>query len=343
MKRRERAAALGREARLYVLLAAGLTIVLATTIGARTLEDWVTVFAVNLGIFVGIGGALGLCFGVVLPRIGLDVDELLGVRAIVVRMVGMAVSILGGAYVVLRLVAEVMPDALRFFPYSTVVTVAVPITVAIVVVGSVVDRWRDRAADAERERMRSELAAIHARINPHFLFNSLNTIAALIPVDAPRAEEAVLELSGLLRHTLEGSKKLWVPLSAELEATERYLSFEALRYGDRLVSTFEVDDRSRTVPVPPLILQPLVENAIKHGVRGRGRVAIRVSGHGPLRIEVEDDGDGTTDAPGTKTAHADLERRLRLVYDGRASFDVDRGGALGGYRVRLSLPTEREA
>ena len=324
---------------MYTLLAAGLTVVMIGFVGVPDAPVLVAFFFVNLLISFAIGTSLWVIYAVVLPRLGIDADRGSGVVRMLVHGVAIAAAIFGGVFAALGVVGVVHPDLLSHFPHDAVVRVAIPVTIAIVAVGEAVNRWRRRAAEAERERLKSELAAIHARINPHFLFNSLNTIAALVHEDADRAEAAVLELSSLFRHTLEGSKQLWVPLSAEVEAARSYLAFEQLRFGDRLRTTFEVEGED-DVNVPPLVLQPLVENAVKHGIRRRdgGQVCVRVrSTDAAIALEVEDDGDGDSGEEGTATGEADLRRRLELVYEGRAGFEVG-DGELGGYRVRLTLP-----
>ncbi|MEQ8278155.1 MAG: histidine kinase [Deltaproteobacteria bacterium] len=327
-----------KEVALYLALAAGLTIVLSSFLGVDSTRAWLEVFAVNVVISVAIGLSLTVSYAL-LARVGVTVDQ--GWLGLVGHTVAISAGILAGTSLALFVVGLVAPSVLKAFPYSAVVQVALPVTVTIVFVTSALDRWRRRTADAERARLESELAAIHARINPHFLFNSLNTIAALIPEDAARAEDAVVELSGLLRHTLDGSKHRWVPLAQEIEATRRYLAFEGLRYGERLRVELDVAEGLEAVPVPPLVLQPLAENAVKHGVGRRegGRVSVSVRAAGELvELSVEDDGDGTSGDDGTKTAHRDLAKRLDILYGGAARVDVDRDGALGGFRVRLRLP-----
>ncbi len=330
-----------REALLYLALSAGLTLLLAGFLGAREPIDWFAVFFVNVLISIGIGGGLTVCYAA-LARVGLTTGRDFRPLAIVGHTIAISASIAFGAFVALTVAGFVWPRAAAWFPFRDVVQVALPVTVTIVFVTTVLDRWRQRTADAEQARLESELAAIHARINPHFLFNSLNTIAALIPEDAARAEDAVLELSSLLRHTLDGAQQRFVPLGREIAATRSYLAFEGLRFGDKLVVTFEVDDGVEDVRVPPLVLQPLAENAVKHGIarRGGGRVAITVHARDALTLTIEDDGDGTTDAEGTKTAHRDLAKRLDILYGDAARFTVDREGALGGFRVTLEVPRE---
>ncbi len=327
------------EGLLYLGLAAGLTFLLASFLGVRSASDGLSVFAVNMAISIGIGGALTGCYAV-LRWLGLT-GRGFGAVSLFGHALAMTASIFGGVFVALFVVERISPSATAVFPFHTVVQVAIPVTVTVVVVTTLLDRWRQRTAEAERAQLESELSAIQARINPHFLFNSLNTIAALIPEDAAGAEEAVLQLSGLLRHTLDGSKQRFVPLRDEVAATKRYLALESLRFGDKLHVRFAVDAGIDEVHVPPLVLQPLVENAVKHGIarRGGGRVEVGiVDGGDHIRIDVQDDGDGTVDAEGTKTAHRDLAKRLEILYEDAARFEIDRQGPIGGFRVILELP-----
>jgi LytS/YehU family sensor histidine kinase len=165
-----------------------------------------------------------------------------------------------------------------------------------------VRRSRDQARDARLE-------ALQYQVRPHFLFNILNTLSFTIRTDPPRAREMTLDLAEFLRYTLAG-EGIQTTLAAELEQIERYVELERARFGDGL--EFSVarapDEEVRYLPVPPLILQPLVENAIRHGTReGRVRVEIEVERRGDrVVIEVRDDGPGP---PGGVDAAIDRARR----------------------------------
>ena len=142
---------------------------------------------------------------------------------------------------------------------------------------------------------RMELKALQAQINPHFLFNTINTIAALIRTDPARARELLREFAAFYRRTLEAAEEL-IPLSTELEQTHRYLNFELARFGDRVVVEEDVDEYARNLAVPAFIVQPLVENAIAHGMRESGPLRIRLSSarraDGSVAVVVSDDGVG---------------------------------------------------
>lgn len=141
----------------------------------------------------------------------------------------------------------------------------------------------------------AELKALKAQINPHFFFNTLNTIAALIPTDPALAETSVERLAQMFRYILASSERGLVSLGEELAFVDDYLEIEHARFGERLRVTREIDSRALSTPVPSLILQPLVENAVKHGHGDDGRIAldIRVEATGnAVTIAISDKGPG---------------------------------------------------
>jgi signal transduction histidine kinase len=142
----------------------------------------------------------------------------------------------------------------------------------------------------------AQLDALRAQINPHFLFNSLNSIAQLISVDPERAEGCVERLAEIFRYLLRSENRAFVTLADELEIVDAYLDIERARFGDRLRVAYEIDEAARAHLVPTLILQPLIENAVRHGVSQKvegGRVTIEADLHaGDLRMVVRDTGVG---------------------------------------------------
>lgn len=175
------------------------------------------------------------------------------------------------------------------------------------------------------------------------MFNGLNTVASLIPDNPREAENAVLDLAALLRYTLESSRKQMVTLGEELDAVGRYLAFEKRRFGSRLRVETKVDSRLRTLAVPPLVLQPLVENAVNHGISNRregGLVRIEATEEGEhLVLRIDDDGPGPDGSLrcGSRTASADLNQRLELYYGGCASLTTGRS-PLDGFRAEVIIP-----
>lgn len=199
-----------------------------------------------------------------------------------------------------------------------------------------------RAAQAEAIAARSQLAALRAQVNPHFLFNALHSVVHLIPRDPTRAARAAEQVAALLRATLEEKRDL-VPLDDELGFVRRYLELERLRFGDRLTVTEHVDEDALDVLVPVFSVQTLVENAVRHGAAPRvGPTMIDLSAtrtNGTLAVSVRDNGDGavrevmeTSNGTGLRR----LRERLAVLYDRRAHLDID--GSSGGFVASLSLP-----
>lgn len=200
-----------------------------------------------------------------------------------------------------------------------------------------------RELQAQHESLTAQLRALQARVHPHFLFNALNTLACLIEEDPRRAEKAVERLAELFRYTLGASRERRVSLAQELAATENFLELESLRFGPRMKAALHVDSSVPEARVPPLLLQPLVENAVLHGLPGHGgRVEVEVRCDGKrLLFTVDDDGPGpgASEHQGAGTALRDLRERLDLLYGGEAVLEVGRG-PLGGCRARIVLPLE---
>src|SRR5262249_35479198 len=143
---------------------------------------------------------------------------------------------------------------------------------------------------------RAQMQALQAQINPHFLFNTLNVLASLIQSDPQKAERVIEELADIFRYALESTRVEWVKLEDELRFIEACLAIEKTRFEDRLTYSLDVDTRLRSMKIPPMILQPLVENAIKHGIGpkvegGEVRIAARMASD-RLEIVVEDTGAG---------------------------------------------------
>ena len=208
------------------------------------------------------------------------------------------------------------------------------------------------AAQAESALARAELAVISGKLNPHFLFNTLNSLIALTRKDAQAAEAALMRFSGMLRYVLDTKRSAAgrVPLGEEIEFVRDYLALESLRLGKRLQVDWQLDPATFGDEIPPLSLQPLVENAIQHGIAPRvngGTVGIRSARNlmnQGLDLSVEDDGAGCEPARLDDPAPARsgigltaLRRRFALDYEGRARLQIHtQPGA--GFRVDLWIP-----
>ncbi|MEM1127538.1 MAG: histidine kinase [Bacteroidota bacterium] len=203
--------------------------------------------------------------------------------------------------------------------------------------------WREQQATQlmalARER---ELAALKAQVNPHFLFNALNAISATISQQPGRARDMIAELAELMRYSLSSSKRHLVPLGDEVDFTRAYLAMEASRFSDRLRVDYDVDPALLDLQVPPMILQPLVENAVKHGIapsEDGGAITVRVArANGHVHLRVEDTGVGPGhSAPGTGIGLDNTQARLARLYGPAASLTAAPTEPRG-YRVDIAIP-----
>lgn len=188
-------------------------------------------------------------------------------------------------------------------------------------------RQAEHAAKARADLQEARFEALQARMQPHFLFNALNTVAALVKSDPDAAERTVEDLSAILRSTLARQGSTTWPMDDEIALVRSYVGVEQRRLGERLAMTWSVDPAALAVAVPVLSLQPLVENAIVHGIASRidgGDISVVVTmSAGVLRMTVRDSGDGF--APGWKESVGlgNLRTRLASLYGARAELNVD--------------------
>jgi two-component system, LytTR family, sensor kinase len=206
---------------------------------------------------------------------------------------------------------------------------------------------RFRAAEMQRLVSEAELRALQSQINPHFLFNALNTLYGIIPREAQRARRTVLNLSDIFRYILQSDKAL-IPLAEEMKIVSAYLEIERLRLGSRLNTAIQVDRSCEQTPIPILSIQPLVENAIKHGIaasaeEGWLRLTVTASSD-EMTVAVEDSGCGgdagaTSMAKGAGVGLANVTRRLQLYFGPAAGVTMRRGES--GTRVEFSTPLAR--
>jgi hypothetical protein len=201
---------------------------------------------------------------------------------------------------------------------------------------------RFRSETIERLASEAELRALQAQINPHFLFNALNALYGTIPRSAEGARRAVLNLAEIFRYCLQNDRSA-INLSEELKIIRAYMELEQLRLGDRLRVEIDVDDSAASVRIPPLSIQPLVENAVKHGVArrtGPGHVMLRIRhSAGVLRVDVRDSGGGMLPSDGSQTGVGldNVRQRLRLAYGPESKLTI--GVEAGETVVSFEVPT----
>jgi two-component system, LytTR family, sensor kinase len=200
-----------------------------------------------------------------------------------------------------------------------------------------------RAAELEKRLTEAKLQALQMQLNPHFLFNTLHAISSLMHQNVEAADRMLTRLSDLLRYALESTDSQEVPLRKELDFLTRYLEIEQARFGERLQVRLQIDPEAMDANVPNLILQPLVENAIKHGIEPHARpgiVELRARReNGALQLEVEDNGAGLQpDGPsGFGLGLSNTRARLEQLYGPNHRLEM-LNGARGGLLVRLSIP-----
>jgi sensor histidine kinase YesM len=209
-------------------------------------------------------------------------------------------------------------------------------------------KYRERelqTSQLEARLAQSRLQVLKMQLHPHFLFNTLNAISELVHRDPDAADTMLTDLSDLLRMSFENLEVQEVPLKQELEFLRKYLEIEQMRFQERLRVEMDISPETLGASVPNMILQPLVENAIKHGISPRaegGRIditAIRNNGH--LQIAVSDDGLGMsqheTESPREGVGLSNTRKRLRHLYGDRQKFDLRSAGERGVI-VSLEMP-----
>ena len=191
-------------------------------------------------------------------------------------------------------------------------------------------------------KTKAELDAIRSKLNPHFLFNTLNSVMSLIHSDPQKAEEMLQKFSDLLRNIQQINKKEFIELSEEIEIIDEYLSIEKIRFGKKLIYKIIIDDEIKKAHVPAMILQPVVENSIKHGIssgeRGNIVISAQKAAPGSIILKVSDSGNGFVDsAAGNGFGLSGIKERLELIYGSGHSFRVTNNG---GCEISITIPAE---
>jgi hypothetical protein len=207
--------------------------------------------------------------------------------------------------------------------------------------------FRERTLAASQlagQLARSQLQALRAQLHPHFLFNTLNGIAALMHRDVEAADRMLTRLSELLRTAMDAGETQEVTVREEMTFTEGYLEIERTRFSDRLTVTLDVHPEVETVAIPHLLLQPLVENAVRHGIApraGAGHITVRLRPEGAyLHVVVQDDGVGNGQEPSDGTGLGVTRQRLRHLYGPAATLRAGNHPG-GGFMVTVTIPLRR--
>jgi two-component system, LytTR family, sensor histidine kinase AlgZ len=310
---------------LRVLLLVQGVLAMAVLVGLGSGGDWVRLQAA--ASFAGLAGAL---LWLVLLCLGrpLWARLLTGPRAAAVLGLGAATALAGTAP--MWWAGLVIPGPAH----------GAGVALSGAALAALVWAWLDlRARLWQPAQAAARLAELQSRIRPHFLFNALNTALALVRLDPDRAERVLEDLSTLFREALAESRSS-VTLDEEIELAQRYLAIEQVRFGDRLRVSWDVDPRAGRARVPPLVLQPLVENAVRHGVepsREGGRVRIQAAvRNGQAVLLVSNPLSDEPSRPGSGMALANVRERLRLLHDVGAQCDTWSDD--GQFHARIVVP-----
>ncbi len=331
-------------------------------------------FLVAIGLGIARGGdwdvqivyaeAIGLCiwacneFGRYLFRIDPETNWPSGWRSVVLQVSSVVIGYtvgtgIGDLYCGSSTFA-LWRDSPRSFASYLVLCIAISASVSYFFMSRSKDQRRQREiAMVQRDAAEARLKLLESQLEPHMLFNTLANLRALIGVDPPRAQAMLDQLIAFLRATLGASRVPFHALEAEFERVADYLALMQVRMGPRLETRLELPPELASLPVPPFVLQPLVENAIKHGLEphvGNGRIEVRAARDGDrVRLTVRDTGAGVTapdpnaphdaDAAPSRFGLAQVRARLAAVYGAAASLELTPADdAEGGSRAVVTLP-----
>ncbi len=308
---------------LRAVLFVELAVAVAALFGAQSGWDWLTRLALCTGgaLPAALVWLLAACsLKKPLARLSMPLQHVAG------AVLGAVAGLYGCAMLALVGVLEPVPWA---------ASAAAGAWLAVLVVAGLVLRARARTPAATTAR----LGELQARIRPHFLFNTLNSAIALVRAEPAKAEALLEDLSDLFRHALVDQGES-VTLAAETLLAERYLSIEQVRFGERLRIHWALDPRAGQAQLPPLLLQPLVENAVLHGVEPSASgadVHISTERRGSaVVIKISNTVPGGQGAPGNGLALANVRDRLNLLHDVQGQFQA--GLKDGVYLVRIEIP-----
>ncbi|MEZ4799191.1 MAG: histidine kinase [Flavobacteriales bacterium] len=212
---------------------------------------------------------------------------------------------------------------------------------------SILQNWRKEEIqnlELKAAKTEVELNSFKAQMNPHFMFNSLNSIRALVDENPSNAKNAITMLSSIMRNNLLFGKRQTVTIKEELDLVENYLSIEKIRFEERLNISMDIDSNTLSYEIPPFMLQTLVENGVKHGVSkiiegGEIRLSCQLMGD-VVQIEIVNSGKFEQDINHTGFGISNTKKRLELLYDGEAFFNIENTSK--GVRTTLELPLNKK-
>lgn len=332
---------------LAVWVAFGLLLADVLYFGGNAPAYWSFLFAVPLALLLGLQSLSFWYFVQAMPPGETPVGRMAGtwLAAGVVSLVAWLAAAYGWALLLLPAGTSYPPEFIGVLP---LMIFAGAIGILIAVLGHYLAGAFQRSRTAERKALElqvmareAELKSLRAQLDPHFLFNSLNSVAALIGNDTAAARQMCFLMAQFFRKSLSLGREQSIALSEELSLVETFLAIEKVRFGERLRAKFDVADYVLDVAVPPLMLQPLIENAVHHGVAHLlegGEVCVTARRHDAfLEIVVENPCD--PDRPASRSTGvglANVRSRVETLCGHRASVDVDAGET--HFRVSILLP-----
>jgi sensor histidine kinase YesM len=349
-------ARLPRTALLMLGLCSGIALFLALIDGGRVAPKFIYSFAIGGCCWALIDGSrllVAAAIDTLRRRRGLDGAPPSTIGWAVTLPLSLVAVVLGpmlGLGIGDAIVGGESPSLLRFGSRATQITLAVTalgtgLTVLGIGLMEQLSQVRARAEAAQREAAETQLRLLQSQLEPHMLFNTLANLRVLIGLDPPRAQAMLDRLIAFLRSTLAASRQPWHGLADEFERIDDYLALMAVRMGPRLQTRLVLPPELGPLPVPPLLLQPLVENCIQHGLEPRvegGRIEVRAERQGQqLRLTVRDTGVGLDAAgrPGTRFGLVQVRERLRTLYGPAAELRLESAAdAEGGTLATITLP-----
>ncbi len=335
---------------LYLIVWLAFGALLAGVVAYRgdTSFAWASVFAMPLAILLGLQSLSCWYLVQVLPMNGTPLPRLTGtwVGAGFVMLAIWVAAALGWAWLLEATVPQALDEASSGLTPLLLFSGAVGLLVAVL--GHYMLDAFERSTLAERRALElrvlareSELRSLRGQLDPHFLFNSLNSVAALIGSDAQSARRMCFLMAGFFRKSLQLGGKQSIPLSEELSLVQTFLAIEEVRFRERLLTRFDVADDTLNLAVPPLVLQPLVENAVHHGVAHLvegGEVTVRAHRReGLLELIIENPCDPERPpSRGAGVGLANVRSRIETLFAHRASVDVIAQPTW--FRVAILLP-----